>query len=157
MHTIQGCASEYVKTTLKDLGLLPDCETQFRISTTTTNHAFWRWSSFLLLTASFKSFRMWCLCFNNFLSETSQRPDPTLSHYSLKCDRRILSVVTQCDVKNTSSTSLEQQYVFHMVRGTKEAAHILLVEHRPNWMRMLFLRELSEFRWDNCNLSLYDR
>lgn len=25
-----------------------------------------------------------------------------------------------------------QQYVFHVVRGTKEAAHILLVRHRPN-------------------------
>jgi len=36
-----------------------------------------------------------------------------------------------------------------MVRGTKKAAHILLVGHRPNWMRIereLFHRELSEFR-----------
>ncbi len=40
MHIIQECASKYVKTTLKDLGLLPNCKIQFRILTTTTNYAF---------------------------------------------------------------------------------------------------------------------
>ena len=77
-----------------------------------------------LLVASFRSLRMWCLCFNNFLSKTLQRSDLTLRHYLLKYDRRILSIVTHCDVKYTSNTSLEQQYVFHVVQDT-DSSHLI--------------------------------